>query len=68
MKMSKMQIVEEARRFGACYLGEVSFDVLKDFNSWKRFLRKNRLDTEFGIIHRANGDHNDGWFLICFPN
>ena len=66
--MKKMQIVEEAREFGYCYLGEVSFNVLKDTKSWHTFLRKNGLDTEFGIIHRDNGDHNDGWFLIRFPN
>lgn len=65
--MKKMQIVEEARKFGSCYLGEVSFNILKDIKSWKNFLRKNGLDREFGIIHRENGDHNDGWFLICFP-
>lgn len=64
----KMQIVEDARRFGSCYLGEVSFDVLKDTKRWIRFLHKANLDSEFGIIHRANGDHNDGWYLICFPN
>ena len=66
--MKKMQIVEEARQFGSCYLGEVSFNVLKDTKSWINFLRKNKLDTEFGITHRENGDHNDGWYLICFPN
>lgn len=67
-KMKKMQIVEECRIFGSCYLGEVSFDVLKDTKSWTRFLRKNGLDGEFAITHRENGDHNDGWFLICLPN
>ena len=67
MKMKKMRIVEEARQFGSCYLGEVSFDVIKDTKSWIRFLRKNNLDCDFGIIHRENGDHNDGWYLISFP-
>ena len=66
--MKKMQIVEEARQFGYCYLGEVSFNVLKDTKSWINFLRKNKLDAEFGITHRENGDHNDGWYLFCFPN
>ena len=66
--MKKMQIVEEAREFGYCYLGGASFDVLKDTKSWVRFLQKNGLDTEFRVIHRENGDHNDGWFLICLPN
>ena len=28
--MKKMQIVEEARQFGSCYLGEYSFDVIKE--------------------------------------
>lgn len=60
--MNKMKVVEEARKFGSCYLGEVSFDASKDAKSWIRFLCKNGLDAEFGIIHRENGDHNDGWF------
>ena len=60
--MKKMQIVEEARQFGSCYLGEDSFNVIKDAKSWMRFLRKNDLDCEFGITHRE-----DGWYLISFP-
>ena len=60
--MKKMQIVEEARQFGSCYLGEYSFDAIKDAKSWMRFLRKNGLDCELGITHRE-----DGWYLISFP-
>ena len=66
--MTKIQLVEEARKFGSVYLGEVSFNVLKDVKSWKNFLRKNGLDCELGVIHRGNGDHNDGWYLISFQN
>lgn len=66
--MKKMQLVEEARQFGSVYLGEVSFNALKDTKSWMNFLRKNGLDLELGITHRDNGDHNDGWYLIHFPN
>lgn len=62
------KLVEEARIFGDCFLGDTCFNGLKDFKKWKNFLRKNKLDREFGIIHRENGDHNDGWFLICYPN
>lgn len=65
--MKKMVLVEEARRFGSCYLGDISFNVIKDTKSWIRFLRKNKLDCEFGITHRENGDYNDGWYLIHFP-
>ena len=65
--MKKMIIVEEARQFGSCYLGDVSFNAIKDTKSWIRFLRKNNLDCEFGVTHREHGDHNDGWYLLCLP-
>lgn len=66
-KFTKQQmsaIVEEARQFGDCYLGEVSFDVIKDTKKWNKFLRDNQIDDCF-LTHRSEGDHNDGWFLIC---
>lgn len=68
MNKKMMETVEAAKKFGYTYLGEVSFDVLKDTKKWINFLRKNKLDEQFGLIHRENGDHNDGWFLINFPN
>lgn len=68
MNKKMMEIVEAAKKFGYAYLGEVSFDVLKDTKKWINFLRKNKLDEQFGLTHRENGDHNDGWFLINFPN
>ena len=33
-------IVNEARTFGECFLGNVSFDTIKDSRKWHKFLRE----------------------------
>lgn len=63
-KKSMETIVSETRRFGECFLGEVSFDVIKDSRKWHKFLRENRIEDCF-LTHRSEGNHNDGWFLVC---
>ena len=57
-------IVSETRTFGECFLGNVSFDTIKDSRKWRKFLSENHIEDCF-LIHRSEGDHNDGWFLVC---
>ena len=63
-KKSMEAIVSETRCFGSCFLGDVSFDTIKDSRKWHKFLSENRIKDCF-LIHRSEGSHNDGWFLIC---
>lgn len=66
MKITKMQIVEECKKFGQGFLGteDVTFDVLKDTKKWKNFLRKNQLDGKFFLDQRP-GQFGPEWFLVC---
>lgn len=59
MRITKMMIVEEARKFGECFLGDESFDVIKHTKSWNNFLRKNNIEDCFLT------KYDDGWFLVC---
>ena len=63
-KKNMETIVSEARRFGECFLGDASFDTIKDSRKWRKFLNENRIEDCY-LIHRSEGDHNDGWFLVC---
>lgn len=63
-KKSMEAIVNETRTFGECFLGNVSFDTIKDSRKWHKFLRENRIEDCF-LARRDEGSHNDGWFLVC---
>jgi hypothetical protein len=67
MEMTKKIIeraVEEARKFGDSYLGEVCFDPIKDCKKVNNYLRKNNINDCY-LIHVSDTDHDNGWFIIC---
>lgn len=57
-------IVNDTRKYGQCFLGDLSFNTIKDSKKWHNFLRNNNINDCF-LIHRDEGDYNDGWFLVC---
>lgn len=57
-------IVEYTRKFGKSFLGDVSFDSIKDSKKWIKYIIDNDL-TDIAITYVGNTDHDNGWFLLC---
>ena len=57
-------IVEYTRKFGKSFLGDLSFDSIKDSKKWIKYLADNNI-SDCGITYVGNTDHDNGWFLVC---
>ena len=51
--------IEETYNFGNCYLGNMSFDVIKDTAKINRYISKNNIENIY-MTREDNGD----WFLV----
>ena len=56
--------VNEARIYGDSYLGEISFNVMKDSKKVNNYLKKNNI-ADCWLTHVSGTDHNDGWYIVC---
>lgn len=64
--------VNEAIQYGESFLGDLSFDVLKDTKKVNNYLKKNRIENVY-LIHFDKdenvkdyyGAYAEGWYLIA---
>lgn len=64
--------VNEAIQFGEAFLGDMSFDVLKDTKKVNNYLKKNAIEDVY-LVHFEDNDNvkdnfggqANGWYLIA---
>lgn len=64
--------VNEAIQFGDAFLGDMSFDVLKDTKKVNNYLKKNIIEDVYLVYFEENDNVKDhfggpaiGWYLIA---
>lgn len=64
--------VNEAIQFGETFLGDMSFDVLKDAKKVNSYLKKNSIEDVYLVHFEENDNVKDcfggqaiGWYLIA---
>lgn len=64
--------VNEAIQFGDAFLGDMSFDVLKDTTKVNNYLKKNAIEDIYLVHFEENDNVKDyfggpavGWYLIA---